>query len=80
MESKKFWEIIRKGDITGGRRAIKSKWIFKIKRNGIFGARLVAKFQALTSMNFRIMLVSKIIWELQASISNVETAFVSKLH
>jgi Reverse transcriptase (RNA-dependent DNA polymerase) len=42
MESKKVWEVIKKEDIPVRRRTIKSKWIFKIKRNGIFRARRVA--------------------------------------
>jgi hypothetical protein len=33
MDDKKVWEIINKEDVPEGR---KCKWIFKIKRNGIF--------------------------------------------
>jgi hypothetical protein len=36
MENKKVWEIINKEDVPKGRRTIKCKWIFKIKRNGVF--------------------------------------------
>jgi hypothetical protein len=36
MENKKVWEIINKEDVPDGRRANKCKWIFKIKRNGVF--------------------------------------------
>jgi hypothetical protein len=36
MDDKKVWEIINKEDVPEGRRTIKCKWIFKIKRNGIF--------------------------------------------
>jgi hypothetical protein len=42
MDSKKLWKTIRKENIPKGRRTIKCKLIFKIKRNGIFRARLVA--------------------------------------
>jgi Reverse transcriptase (RNA-dependent DNA polymerase) len=42
MENKKVWEIINKEDVPDGRRTMKCKWIFKIKRNGVFRARLVA--------------------------------------
>jgi hypothetical protein len=39
MNEKKIWEKIKKEDIPNGRRkAIDCKWIFKIKRNGIFRA------------------------------------------
>ena len=37
-----FEEIIKKEDIPKNRRTIECKLIFKIKRNGIFRARLVA--------------------------------------
>jgi hypothetical protein len=42
MESKKLWRTIKKEDVPMGRRTIKCKWIFKIERNGIFRAKLVA--------------------------------------
>jgi hypothetical protein len=64
--------------------------IFKINRNGIFRARLVACGYSqvpdidfnesfapvINNVSFRIKLVSKTIWELQASIIDVETAFL----
>jgi len=40
MNDKKVWSI-KEGNIPEGRRCIKCKWIFKIKRNGVFRARLV---------------------------------------
>lgn len=90
MESKEVWEIIKKEDIPEGRRTIKNKWIFKINRNGIFRTRLVACGYSqvpdidfnesfapvINNVSFRIKLVSKTIWELQASIIDVETAFL----
>jgi Reverse transcriptase (RNA-dependent DNA polymerase) len=90
MESKKVWEIIKEEGIPEGRRTIKNKWIFKIKQNGIFRARLVAcgylqvpgidfneSFApVINNVSFRIILVSKLIWDLQASIIDVETAFL----
>jgi hypothetical protein len=42
MDKQQVWEIIKKEDIPEDRRTIKCKWIFKIKRNGTFRARLVA--------------------------------------
>jgi len=90
MESKKVWKIIKNKDIPEGRRTSKSKWIFKIKRNTFFRARLVAcRYSQIPDIDFsksfapvindvsvRIMLVSKIIWDLHASIIIVETAFL----
>jgi hypothetical protein len=41
MEKRGFWEIIDEKDISINCRCIKSKWIFKAKRNGIFREWLV---------------------------------------
>jgi Reverse transcriptase (RNA-dependent DNA polymerase) len=78
MEDKKVWEIINKEDVPDGRRTIKGKWIFKIKRNGVFRARLVAcgysqvpriNFNesfapVINDVSFRIMLIAKLVWGL----------------
>jgi Reverse transcriptase (RNA-dependent DNA polymerase) len=85
MESKKVWEIMKKEDFPEWRRTVKNKWIFKIKRNVIFIARLVACgysqvlgidfteyfASVINNVSFRIMPVSKLIWDLQASIIDV---------
>jgi hypothetical protein len=42
MCKQQVWEIIKKEDIPEDGGTIKCKLIFKIKRNGIFRARLVA--------------------------------------
>jgi hypothetical protein len=42
MKKKGVWEVMKKEDITQDRRTIKCKWIFKIKRNGVFRERLEA--------------------------------------
>jgi Reverse transcriptase (RNA-dependent DNA polymerase) len=90
MENKKVWEIINKKDVQDGRRTLKCKWIFKIKRNGAFRARLVAcGYSQVPGINFnesfapvindesfRIMLIAKLVWGLQASIIDVDTAFL----
>ena len=90
MESKKVWETIKKEDVPMERRTIKCKWIFKIKRNGVFRARLVACGYSqipgvdfnesfapvINDVSFRVMLIAKLMWGLQASIIDVETAFL----
>lgn len=38
MSKKEVWKVIKKEDIPKNRKTIKCKWIFKIKRNGIFRA------------------------------------------
>jgi hypothetical protein len=53
MDKQQVWEIIKKEDIPEDRRAIKCKWIFKIKQNGIFRARLVAYgYSQIPGINF----------------------------
>jgi hypothetical protein len=53
MEKKQVWEVMNKEDIPQHRRTIICKWIFKIKRNGDFRARLVAcGYSQITGVNF----------------------------
>jgi hypothetical protein len=42
MERRNVWDVISKEGASEDRRCIKCKWIFNIKRNGVFRARLVA--------------------------------------
>ena len=42
MENKKVWKNIHKTDLPNDRRLIGCKWVFKIKRDGTYRARLVA--------------------------------------
>jgi hypothetical protein len=90
MKKKEVWEVMKKEDILQDRRTIKCKWIFKIKRNGVFRARLVAcGYSQISGVNFnesfapvvnnvsfRIMLIANLIWDLQARVVDVETAFL----
>jgi hypothetical protein len=78
MDKQQVREIIKKEGIPEFRRNIKCKWIFKIKRNGIFRARLVAYEYSqipgidfnesfapvINDVSFRIMLIEKLIWNL----------------
>jgi Reverse transcriptase (RNA-dependent DNA polymerase) len=89
MESKKVLEIIRKENIPEGIKTIKI-WRFKIEQNGIFRARLVGcgysqvpeidsnkRFApVINNVSFRTMLDSIVIYELQASIIDVEKTFL----
>jgi hypothetical protein len=69
---------MKKEYISQDRRTIKCKWIFKIKRNGVFRARLVACGYSLipgvdfiesfasvvNDLSFRIILTAKLLWDL----------------
>jgi hypothetical protein len=90
MDTKKVWETIKKKDIPKGRRTIKCKWIFKLKRNENFRARLVgcgysqvpgvdfneSFVLVIDDASFRIMLIAKLIWGLVSSIIDIETVFL----
>jgi hypothetical protein len=90
MDDRKVRMKKKKCDIPQGRRLIKCKWVFDIKRNGRFRARLVAcgysqvggiDFNQVYSpvvndVTFRIMLIAKMVWKLFSMTFDVETAFL----
>ena len=69
---------------------MKNKWVFKIKRNGVFRARLVAcgysqvpgvdftdfYSPVINDVTFRIIIVVMMLNKLEARIINIETAFL----
>ena len=42
MNHRKLWRKIKRSKIPPDRRCVNTKWVFKIKQNGIFCASLVA--------------------------------------
>ena len=90
MNERQVWRKIKRSDIPSNRRLIKCKWVFDIKRDGRFRARLVAcgysqvggiDFTQVFSpvvndVTFRIMLIAKMIWKLDSMMFDVETAFL----
>jgi hypothetical protein len=42
MNKRKVWDVIPRQQMPSDRRCVKSKWVFKIKRDGRYRARLVA--------------------------------------
>jgi len=75
-----------------GRRCVKHKWIFKVKRDGRYRARLVAcgysriagvDYQenyspVIHDVTYQIMIVLRIIFKLKSRIVDVETAFLHR--
>ena len=43
MEKNHVWRVIKKTDVPENRRLLGAKWVFKVKKNGIFKARLVTQ-------------------------------------
>ena len=41
MNHRQVWMKIKRSEMPPDRRCVKNKWVFKIKQNGIFRARLV---------------------------------------
>jgi len=90
MESNKVYRKCNKSDLPAGRQPVKCKWVFDIKRNGVFQARIVAKgftqqpgldyylqhSLVLNDITFQIWLTCVLIWHLQTLAFNVETAFL----
>jgi len=90
MESNKVWRKCNKNDLPAGRRPVKCKWVFDIKRNDTFRARIVAKgftqqpgldyylqcSPVVNDITFRIWLTCVLIWQLQTLVFDVETAFL----
>jgi hypothetical protein len=90
MVKRGVWKIIDEKNIPINCRYIKIKWIFKVKRNGILRARLVAcgisqvpgidfseSFSpTLNDVSFRMMLIAKLVWNMTCSVVDIETAFL----
>ena len=85
------WRVIDQNRMPRNRRCVKCKWVFKIKRNGVFRARLVAcgysqiagvdfsenYSPVVNDISFRIGLIVMIVWRLTGKLVDVETAFLN---
>jgi len=91
MNDKGVWKKVKRSTMPSDRRCVKHKWVFEIKRSGIFRARLVAKgfsqvagvdftseiFSPVANdISFRILLILMILWDLDTLIFDIETAFL----
>jgi len=90
MKKRKVWRVIKRRQMPKGRRLVKCKWVFKIKRNGVFRARLVAcgysqipgvdysenYSPVIHDVSFRYMILMMLLHNLDAKIVDVETAFL----
>jgi hypothetical protein len=91
MDSYKVYKIVKKSTIPRGRKCVKHKWVFDIKRNGVFRARLVAcgysqvpgvdfkeSFSpVIHDATFRLMIIIEMILKLRSKIMDIETAFLN---
>jgi Reverse transcriptase (RNA-dependent DNA polymerase) len=91
MNQQNVWTVIKRDAMEKGRKCIKYKWVFDIKRDGIFRARLVAcgysqvpgvDFKesyspVINDIVFRVIIICQIVWNLTAKILDVEVAFLN---
>jgi hypothetical protein len=93
MKQQKVWKKIKRCDMPKDHHCVKSRWVFIIKRDGSFRARLVAcGYSQIPGVNYtdnyappvindvtyRIMLICEIIWKLMSKIIDVETALLHR--
>ena len=90
MILKNVWTTMSKDNLPQGRRLLKCKWVFKLKRDGTYRSRLVAMgFSQIPGVYFtnsfapvvsdvtlRILLILKMIFEWDTKIIDVEQAFL----
>ena len=90
MSDHDVWRKVPRSRMPPDRRCVKSKWIFEIKRNGTFRARLVAcgysqvpgidykdtYSPVADDITFRIVLITQLLWKLKATLIDIETAFL----
>ena len=91
MNDRKVWLVIDRNKMPPNRRCVKSKWVFKIKRNGIYRARLVAcgysqipgidfseisYSPVINDVTYRIMLLLSMLYNYANVIIDIETAFL----
>jgi hypothetical protein len=90
MINRGVWRTIKRSEVPKNRRLIGNKWVFKIKRNGVYRARLVALGYSqipgvdftdnfapvIHDVTFRIILVRMMVRKLHACLVDVETAFL----
>ena len=86
----KVWRKVPRNSMPGGKRPVKCKWVFDIKRNGIFRARLVAcgysqipgedvteVFSPVSNdVIFRILLIAMLVWNMDCCLIDVATSFL----
>ena len=91
MDSRKVWKKIKRSEMPKDRRCVKCKWVWKIKRNGVYRARLVAcgysqipgvdfteipYSPVINDVTYRIMMLISMVYGYSNVIIDVETAFL----
>jgi hypothetical protein len=53
MTEREVWRKLQRKDIPEGRRCVKCKWVFEIKRNGVFRCQLLVGIHKSQELIFR---------------------------
>ena len=91
MKQYQVYKVVKRTTIPKGRKCVKHKWVFDIKRNGVFRARLVAcgysqqpgvdftesYSPVINDAVFRLLIIMEILFKLVGMIIDVETAFLN---
>ena len=91
MNVRQVWELIDRNKLPEDRRRVKCKWVLKIKRNGVYCARLVACGYSqipgvdfnevpyslvINDVTYQLLLVLSLVHRYSCVIVDVETAFL----
>ena len=90
MTNRGVFRKVKRNKMPNGKRCVKHKWVFKVKRNGIFRARLVACGYSqipgvdfgdhfapvVNDVSYRTMIAIMMMCGLKAKIVDIETAFL----
>lgn len=90
MEIRNVWRVIKRASIQRGRRLVKLKWVFNVKRTGLFKVRLIAcgysqvlgvdftesHAPVINDVSWCILIIAMFVWKLNAKIIDVLTAFL----
>ena len=92
MMKSEVWNRKGQPELPNGRKGIGTRWIFKIKKDGVYRARLVAKgynqqagvefdynyAPVLNEVTFRVMLILLIANNYYAEVADIQTAFLHR--
>jgi len=90
MTNRGVWCMVKRSQVPAGRCCIKCKWVLKVKRDGIFRARLVAcGYSQIPGLDFskkhalvihdvawRILLIAKLVWNLDMILIDIDMVFL----
>ena len=90
MNHSQVWMKIKKSEVSPNRRCVKTKWVFKIRRNSIFHARLVDRgysqiagvyytdnyAQVINYFTWRVILILMLLNNYDGKLIDIEVAFL----